>query len=54
MFGIFKPKEHIARLPADQIDATYKQLRWQLFFGIFFGYAGYYLVRKISVWQCHT
>ncbi|SQD76903.1 glycerol-3-phosphate transporter [Moritella yayanosii] len=46
MFGIFKPKEHIARLPADQIDATYKQLRWQLFFGIFFGYAGYYLVRK--------
>jgi len=46
MFGIFKPKEHIARLPADQIDSTYKYLRWKLFFGIFFGYAGYYLVRK--------
>lgn len=46
MFGIFKPKEHIARLPAGQIDSTYKHLRWQLFFGIFFGYAGYYLVRK--------
>ncbi|QUM80499.1 glycerol-3-phosphate transporter [Moritella sp. 5] len=46
MFGIFKPKEHIARLPADQVDSTYKYLRWQLFFGIFFGYAGYYLVRK--------
>ncbi|QFI37243.1 glycerol-3-phosphate transporter [Moritella marina ATCC 15381] len=46
MFGIFKPKEHIARLPVGQIDSTYKFLRWQLFFGIFFGYAGYYLVRK--------
>ena len=46
MFGIFKPKEHIAPLPADRIDSTYKQLRWQLFFSIFFGYAGYYLVRK--------
>ena len=21
-------------------------MRWQVFFGIFFGYAGYYLVRK--------
>ena len=46
MFGIFKPKEHIARLPADQVDSSYKYLRWQLFFGIFVGYAGYYLVRK--------
>lgn len=46
MIGIFKPAPHIARLPADQIDRTYKHLRIQIFLGIFFGYAGYYLVRK--------
>ncbi|MDR3252926.1 MAG: phosphoglycerate transporter protein PgtP [Tannerella sp.] len=29
-----------------QIDADYKKLRIQVFFGIFIGYAAYYLVRK--------
>ena len=33
-------------LPKEKIDPTYKRLRWQVFFGIFIGYAGYYLVRK--------
>lgn len=46
MFGIFKPKAHIDRLSPDSIDSTYSRLRWQLFIGIFVGYAGYYLVRK--------
>ena len=46
MFGIFKPKAHIERLPSDKIDSVYSRLRWQLFIGIFVGYAGYYLVRK--------
>lgn len=46
MFGIFKPKGHTERLPDGQINKTYTRLRWQLFFGIFIGYAGYYLVRK--------
>ncbi|WP_165311783.1 glycerol-3-phosphate transporter [Vibrio ziniensis] len=46
MFGIFKPQAHIDRLPPDQISGTYRRLRWQLFISIFFGYAGYYLVRK--------
>ncbi|WP_295118967.1 glycerol-3-phosphate transporter [uncultured Chitinophaga sp.] len=32
--------------PADVIDQDYKKLRWQVFIGIFIGYAGYYLVRK--------
>ncbi len=41
MFGIFNPKEHIAPLLGDRIDSTYKQLRWQLFLGTFFDYAGY-------------
>lgn len=27
-------------------DARYKQLRWQVFIGIFIGYAGFYIVRK--------
>ncbi len=46
MLSFLQPAPHIARLPDDQIDATYKRLRWQIFFGIFFGYAAYYLVRK--------
>ncbi|MGO2566438.1 glycerol-3-phosphate transporter [Brochothrix thermosphacta] len=37
------PKE---RLPKDEIDPVYKRLRWQVFIGIFIGYAGYYLLRK--------
>ncbi len=45
MFGPFKPAPHIAELPADKVDARYKFLRWQVFAGIFFGYAAYYFVR---------
>lgn len=45
MFGPFKPAPHIAELPADKVDARYKSLRWQVFAGIFFGYAAYYFVR---------
>ena len=29
-----------------QVDSDYKRLRWQVFIGIFIGYAGFYLVRK--------
>ncbi|AZP12537.1 glycerol-3-phosphate transporter [Undibacterium parvum] len=46
MFDWLKPSPHIAALPKDKIDATYKRMRLQIFLGIFFGYAGYYLVRK--------
>ncbi|MBU3018649.1 glycerol-3-phosphate transporter [Paraglaciecola agarilytica] len=46
MFGIFKPASHQPRLPKEKIDKEYKALRWQVFIGIFVGYAGYYLVRK--------
>lgn len=45
MIGIFKPSPEIPRLPADKIDPTYRRLRWQVFGGIFFGYAAYYFVR---------
>ncbi len=46
MIGFLKPADHRERLPDDQVDATYKRLRLQVFIGIFVGYAGYYLVRK--------
>jgi len=46
MIGILKPKDHTARLPDDKTEHEYKKLRWQVFIGIFIGYAGYYLVRK--------
>lgn len=47
MINIFKPAAHKKILPEDKIDATYKRLRLQVFMGIFIGYAGYYLVRKV-------
>lgn len=46
MLKFLQPAAHIERLPQDQIDPTYRRLRWQIFMGIFFGYAAYYLVRK--------
>lgn len=46
VLGYFKPAAHIAPLSTDKTNPTYKRLRLQVFFGIFFGYAGYYLVRK--------
>jgi len=46
MIGIFKPASHKPRLPKEKIDPKYRRLRWQIFIGIFVGYAGYYLVRK--------
>ncbi|WP_304335515.1 glycerol-3-phosphate transporter [Conchiformibius steedae] len=46
MFGIFKPAPHTEPLPQERIDPTYRRLRWQVFSGIFFGYAAYYFVRS--------
>ena len=45
VIGILKPAAHKPLLPADKIDPTYRRLRWQVFAGIFFGYAAYYFVR---------
>ncbi len=30
MLSIFKPAPHKARLPAAEIDPTYRRLRWQI------------------------
>ena len=46
MWNFLKPEPHKPLLPEKEIDPTYKRLRWQVFIGIFIGYAGYYLVRK--------
>jgi len=47
MINIFKPAAHKELLPENKVDSTYKRLRLQVFLGIFVGYAGYYLVRKV-------
>lgn len=46
MIGPLKPAPHRPPLEAGEIDPLYKRLRWQIFLGIFIGYAGYYLLRK--------
>lgn len=46
MYGLFKSAVHATPLHDAKVDDTYKRLRWQIFLGIFLGYAGYYLVRK--------
>lgn len=44
--NLLKPAPHKPLLPNEKVDKEYKRLRWQVFIGIFIGYAGYYLVRK--------
>ncbi len=46
MIGILKPPPHQQQLPQLRQGAAYRRLRWQVYIGIFVGYAGYYLVRK--------
>lgn len=46
MFKFLKQPPSKPLIPKDKIDDKYKRMRWQVFFGIFVGYAGYYLVRK--------
>ncbi|HEY2574109.1 MAG TPA: phosphoglycerate transporter protein PgtP [Verrucomicrobiaceae bacterium] len=46
MIGFLKPAPAIARLPADRMTHEYRRLRWEVFVGIYIGYAAYYLVRK--------
>ncbi|MFZ0007718.1 MAG: phosphoglycerate transporter protein PgtP [Steroidobacteraceae bacterium] len=46
MIGFLKPAPFAAPLPAQEVDPHYRRLRRRVFAGIFFGYAGYYLVRN--------
>jgi OPA family glycerol-3-phosphate transporter-like MFS transporter len=46
VIGFLKPPAHRDPLPQDKVDSAYRRLRWQVFLGIFIGYAGYYFVRR--------
>ncbi len=46
MFKFLAPPTFKPELPAEKIDSAYKSFRWQVFLGIFIGYAGFYIVRK--------
>ena len=46
MWKLLQPAAHKPELPAEKVDKEYPRLRRQVFWGIFIGYAGYYLVRK--------
>lgn len=46
MKGFLAPPPFTPERPAGEVKRAYSALRWQVFLGIFIGYAGYYLVRK--------
>ncbi|AVQ33540.1 glycerol-3-phosphate transporter [Staphylococcus muscae] len=46
MFNFLKPPKPAQPVADQHVDETYKKLRFQVFMGIFLGYAGYYLLRK--------
>ena len=46
MASFFAPPAARPAQTGPEADAKYKKLRWQVFIGIFIGYAGFYLVRK--------
>jgi MFS transporter, OPA family, glycerol-3-phosphate transporter len=44
--NLLKPAPNAPMLPLDRQEPEYNRLKWQVFAGIFLGYAAYYLVRK--------
>lgn len=46
MRNLLAPPAPKPLLPKEKIDSEYKRMRLKVFLGAFFGYAGYYLVRK--------
>lgn len=46
MWKFLRPAQHKPLLPESEIPNRYTRMRFQVFSGIFIGYAGYYLVRK--------
>ncbi|MBI5767387.1 MAG: MFS transporter [Verrucomicrobia bacterium] len=46
MFSFLRPAPAADPLPPERVDAEYRRLRWQVFTGIFVGYAAFYLVRN--------
>lgn len=46
MFSFLKASPPAPRIDSSRTDAEYRKLRWQVFAGVFIGYAAYYLIRK--------
>ena len=46
MWKFLQPPAPQPAIAPPSVDAHYKRLRWQVFIGVFAGYAAYYLVRK--------
>lgn len=46
MWKFLAPPAYKAEMTGPDMDAHYKRLRWQVFLGVFIGYAGFYIVRK--------
>ena len=46
MANFLTPPAHKPEQTGAAADAKYRSLRWQVFLGIFIGYAGFYIVRK--------
>ncbi len=46
MLGFLSPPAHQEQIAEQDIDGTYKKLRFQVLLGIIVGYAAYYLIRK--------
>ena len=46
MLSFLKAAEHRSLRPETEIAPAYRRLRWQIFFGIYIGYTGFYLVRN--------
>lgn len=45
-FLYLKASAPAPRIESSRTDAEYRKLRWQVFAGVFIGYAAYYLIRK--------
>lgn len=46
MFSFLVPPPPAEPLPENQVSSSFRRYRWQVFSGIFIGYAAYYLLRK--------
>ena len=46
MSSFLAPPPFKEEMTGPGVDSQYKKLRWQVFLGIFIGYAGFYIVRK--------
>ena len=46
MSSFLAPPPFKEEMTGPEVDSHYKKLRWQVFLGIFIGYAGFYIVRK--------